>query len=76
MRLRDIHFAKTLREMPGCHRRSSIGVDGKTIGVNTVGENYLPDEYCGERLYDTTLRARFYDTRGSAIALRKVAYGL
>jgi len=58
MRLRDIHFAKTLQEMPRRHRRSSIGVDGKTIGVNIVGENYFPDKYAGERACNTTLRTR------------------
>ncbi len=49
MRLLEIHFAKTLREISGRHRRPMVGVDVKTIGFNTVGENYLPDEYCGAR---------------------------
>ena len=49
MRLRDIHFAKTLREMPRRHRRAAIGVDGKTFGVNTVCENCFPDKHGGER---------------------------
>ena len=49
MRLRNIHFAKTLREMPRRHRRASIGVDGKTIGVNTVCENCFPDKHGGAR---------------------------
>ena len=49
MRLRDIHFAKTLREMPRRHRRAAIGVDGKTIGVNIVGENCFPDKHSGKR---------------------------
>jgi len=45
MRLRDIHFGKTLRQMPRRHRRYSIGVDGETIGVNTVCENCFPDNH-------------------------------
>ena len=49
MRLRDIHFAKTLREMPRRHRRAAIGVNGKTIGINTVCENCFPDKHDGER---------------------------
>ena len=58
MRLRDIYFAKTVREIPRRYRHSSIGVDGKTIGVNTGGGNCFPDKHQGERVCDTTLSAR------------------
>ena len=49
MRLLEIHFAKTLREMPRRHRRTSIGVDSKTIEVNIICENCFSNKHGGER---------------------------